>query len=93
MTKDGVVYDLEKSPFIIGVGDYKYHFSSKKHLEKWCNGIHNNRDEIARSISKRFKVELSIETIAIADLALYRKIETRGFFVTRKGVNVCPYPA
>lgn len=89
MTKDGIVYNLKETPYIISVGKYEYHFSSLKHLQKWAKGLTQNRIEISRSLSNRFKIP--VEVLALADLALYKKIETRGFYVLEGGVEVCQF--
>ena len=88
ISRNGVVYDLEKSPFIYLENGMKYVFSSQLHLDKFKARKKENRDIINYSLTKRFK--LNCDVSLIADIVLYRKIETRGFLIySCEGNKLC----
>ena len=63
-------------------------FSSKLHLDKFKKKLKENRDIINYSLMKRFNYYLDVSQLA--DVVLYRKIETRGFLiVTLEGKELC----
>ena len=88
ITKNGVCYDFSISPYRLTVGGLTYVFSSKPHLEKFKKKLKENRDIINYSLTKRFNFNVNVSELA--DIVLYRKIETRGFLiVTRSGIKLC----
>lgn len=84
MTRNGIVYKLELSPYKATVEGVTFMFSSVNHLEKFLEKLGENRELITYSLSKRFgfSVNLSI----LNDIVLYAKVETRGFLIEHKGV-------
>lgn len=84
-TKNGIIYDLEKSDYKVNVDGITYVFSSLLHLNKFISKYETNRDIINYSLSKRFNYNINVSLIA--DLVLYRKIETRGFLVVSQDGN------
>ena len=62
-------------------------FSSKYHAEKFKKKLNENREKINSSLEKRFNYKINVSTLA--DIVLYRKIETRGFFIINKGEKIC----
>ena len=88
ITRNGVCYDLSISPYRYTVDGLVYMFSSKPHLDKFKKKLKENRDIINYSLSKRFNV--GVDVSQLADVVLYRKIETRGFLiVTVEGKEIC----
>lgn len=88
ISKNGVVYDLNISSYRYTVGNLTYVFSSKLHLDKFKKKLKENRDIINYSLTKRFNV--TVDVSQLADVVLYRKIETRGFLiVTAEGKELC----
>lgn len=79
ITKNGICYDLSRSPYVCSVANWTYYFSSPSHMNKFKSNISSNRDWLNDSMSRRFKFTMSLDLLA--DLSLYRKIETRGFRV------------
>ena len=79
MTRGNIEYNFEKSNFIAEINNFKFVFSSKLHLEKFNNRIIENRKKISVSLSDRFNLYISADTIA--DIILYTKIEQRGFLI------------
>lgn len=82
-TRNGVYYNLEESTYRVEIDNITYVFSSQFHLEKFLKNVESNRKVINTSISNRFKVPIICNYIA--DLALYKKIENRGFLIIYKG--------
>jgi YHS domain-containing protein len=88
ITKNGVYYDLTKSTYTYKDGGLTYVFSSKLHLDKFKKKLKENRDIINYSLSKRFNVNVKVSQLA--DIVLYKKIETRGFLIyTVEGKEIC----
>lgn len=79
ITRNGVVYNLKISPFIKNELGIRYFFSSKLHLNKFVAQRDANRISLEESLRKRFGFKVSLNIIA--DLLLYEKIETRGFYI------------
>lgn len=91
LTKNGICYDLKNSPYFCFVGFYKFFFSSPAHLNRFKVGLETNRDWLNDSMTRRFKFEMQMDLLA--DFSLYRKIETRGFFIINESTGVayeCP---
>ena len=93
LTRNGVAKDLSKSPYIFtGLfnGDrLDLHFSSMLHMNNFLRNREQNHSMIYNYIYKRFKYHMDCGLLA--DLNLYQKIETRGFYVRiNKEVYLCP---
>lgn len=87
MTKNGVCYQIEKSPYKFTIDEVTFYFSSLSHKTKFCDRFLKNRVDINTSISKRFEVNF-ISNI-LCDVVLYKKIETRGFLIEKEGLKIC----
>lgn len=88
ITKNGVYYDLENSSYRYKVNNLTFVFSSKSHLDKFKSRMKENREKINKSLSNRFNILIDVEQLA--DVVLYRKIETRGFLIlTGTGKKLC----
>lgn len=79
----GVCYDLEKSDYKCTHNGLTFVFSSQLHLESFEKKRKVNRETINYSLTKRFKFSIDVSTLA--DVVLYRKIETRGFLIESQG--------
>ena len=79
-TRNGIYYDLAMSPYQVTLQDLNYYFSSKLHMRKFLKQFPQHRVKINESLSNRFGVTVNLHVLP--DLVLYRKIETRGFYVT-----------
>lgn len=87
ITRNGVCYDLTISPYQYKIDNLIYMFSSKAHLVKFKKKHLEHRDIINYSLSKRFNMKVDVSQLA--DIVLYKKIETRGFLiVTCEGNNL-----
>lgn len=88
ITRNGVCYDLTKSSYQFKDGNLIYVFSSQMHLDKFKKKLKENRDIINYSLSKRFNMNIRVSKLA--DVVLYKKIETRGFLIyTVEGQKIC----
>ena len=83
LTKNGIEYDLPISPYTTTAGGIKFFFSSANHLDKFIEKAVEHRDKINISLYERFKMPMDMKRLS--DLVLYRKIETRGFYIEYKG--------
>ena len=79
LSRNGVCYEVERSPYVLTVGAVTYYFSSAVHLRKFAQQFKAHREEINVKARKRFRVTCDFS--AAADLLLYSEIESRGFFV------------
>jgi YHS domain-containing protein len=82
VTRYGVYHDLSESTYSMSIGGIEYFFSSKVYMRKFKEQVSDNRINL---IAKFFKAGIMINPVYIADLALYQKIEKRGFRVVYKG--------
>ena len=83
LSRNGVCYDLEKSHYRCTKNSVTFIFSSRLHLDKFESKYKQNRDTVNKSLSKRFNLKVNVDTLA--DVVLYRKIETRGFLIEVEG--------
>lgn len=83
-TRNGVCYDLQRSTYRTTVNGLTFVFSSRLHLDKFTSKLKENRDIINYSLTRRFG--FTIDVSQLADIVLYKRIETRGFLiVTNEG--------
>lgn len=88
ITRNGVCYDLQMSPYRYTKDGLTFVFSSQIHLDKFKMKYKENRDIVNYSLTKRFK--MNVNASQLADVVLYRKVETRGFLiVTAEGKTLC----
>ena len=88
ISKNGVCYDLNVSAYRLTIGNLTFVFSSQLHLDKFKKKYKENRSIINYSLTKRFNITVNVSELA--DVILYRKIETRGFMIlTREGKELC----
>ena len=93
LTRNGVAKDLAKSPYtfteIIDGKELTIFFSSSLHLQNFLEKRSANYNMIYNHIYKRFKYKVDCKMLA--DLNLYKKIETRGFYIKfNKKEFLCP---
>ena len=79
MTSYGIVYDLKISPYREYRNGFIFYFSSPSHREKFMKEVRKREDWLNDSLSRRFKIEMHVNVLA--DIQLYRQIETRGFYI------------
>ena len=83
LSRGGICYNLEITPFTV-ISKYenrkvKFSFSSEFYKGKFEAQIKEHREKINQSLSKRFG--LVVFNPLLADIVLYSKIETRGFYL------------
>lgn len=93
LTRSKIAYNLHISPHKLrveygGSESYciEYVFSSELYKNKFMEKRNTNREQIEKSLSNRFGIEIKCDVLA--DLKLYRAIEKRGFLLYRNGVEV-----
>lgn len=90
LTRSKIAYDLSISPHRLNVDYAETHlifvFSSALYREKFIEKQNGNREQVNKSLSKRFGVK--VEFPLLADLRLYTTIEKRGFLLIENGVEV-----
>ena len=74
-----VEYNLNVSPYKVTINNVTFYFSSKSHLNKFLETRSDEINRISESLTKRFKIK--INTVNLALLYAYIKIETRGFLI------------
>lgn len=79
MTRGGIEYDFNKSPFNVATEKYIFVFSSQLHADKFREGLKENRQRINESLSNRFNIYIHAEELA--DFILYSMIERRGYLI------------
>lgn len=91
LTRRGIEYDLEKSPYRVKSQHLIFHFSSELYRSKFVDECKDYIQFISESLYKRFKFLVRFDELAL--LVLYRNIEKRGFYVIikdTKEVITCP---
>lgn len=83
MTRNGIEYQLEKSPFIFKDDNLLFYFSSKNHLNKFVINLEKFICDMRYKFSERYGYYCCFDLLFM--LMLYSKIETRGFYVKYKG--------
>lgn len=87
LTRNGVCYDLERSSYRCTIDGLTFVFSSRLHLDKFKAKYREHREIIANSLTRRFNI--AVDVYRLADIVLYKKIETRGFLiVTHEGIKL-----
>ena len=83
LTRGGVAYNLELSPFNLVVEyedeSLEFIFSSQRNKDSFYNKFVENRAKINESLSKRFG--FTIENDKLCDIKLYSMTEKRGFLI------------
>lgn len=90
LTRANISYNLHTSPHFVEVeyGEQKvtYHFSSELYTNKFRDRMKEHREEINKSLSKRFGCIFRSDIIA--DLRLYKSIEKRGYLISVDGEKI-----
>lgn len=79
MTRRGIEYNLEISPYTYKLENITYYFSSTIYRNNFIENYENNRKLIGDKLFKRYG--LKIEYNEYFDLILYSIIEKRGFYI------------
>ena len=79
ITRNGVCYAIEDSPFYEEVDGYRFYFSSETHRSKFFEKARIRQNWLTDSLSRRFHFHLDASLVAI--FQLYSQVESRGFYV------------
>lgn len=74
--------ELSTTPYKVVEEGITYHFSTEKHKIKFEERLVTNRIIVFDKLKSRYK--MCILSNILADILLYREIETYGFFLTDK---------
>lgn len=87
MTRKGIEYNLEISPYTIKEDNLTLFFSSDLHKQKYLNGIEHFLDVEIQKFEKRLKCKISgLEPLL--KIKYYSTIESRGFLLlNEKGIK------
>ena len=78
-TRNGVIYNLSKSKYRYSTDKFEFYFSSLRHLEKFSERLTENRNLINLTLTNKYGLRLIMNDLA--DLMLYVKTESRGFYI------------
>lgn len=79
LTRNGVCYNLQNSPYYTVTEHFTFYFSNVYHKRKFDGGLTAKREWLSDSLTRRFKLRMCADDLAA--LHYYRQVETRGFFV------------
>lgn len=79
LTRNGVCYDVENSPFWEEVGGFRFYFSSETHRKNFFAKAKVKELWLTDSLTRRFHFEVDASVLAL--FQLYWQIETRGFYI------------
>lgn len=86
LTNQGVCYDLTETPYTYDWRGVTWHFSSAPHRGKFVRELRKRENWLRDSLSRRFGCTVQLDIVA--DIQLYRQIETRGFYlITNDGAE------
>lgn len=94
LTKNGIAYDLNYSPYKYDVNykDYNltYIFSSELNMKKYVNKYKEYRQKTNDGLKYQYRIDYDIDLDVMWDLKFYESIEKRGFLVIMNSeVKVC----
>lgn len=72
-----IYYNLKSSPFITIVGDFKFHFSSAFHKNKFDRELEDYIELENKKFNTRYKTNYDLSYILT--ISFYKKCENRGF--------------
>lgn len=79
MTRRGIFYKLEESPYTLNYEGYIFYFSSTLYHHNFRKRIDKYIKEVNEKVSKRWKFPVDFRVLA--GLYCYINIETRGFLI------------
>lgn len=79
LTNQGVCYDLTDTPYVVEHNGIIWHFSSVPHRNKFRREVRKRELWLNDSLTKRFGCTMMLDLVA--DIQLYKQVETRGFYV------------
>lgn len=90
ITRHGIYKDLSQSTYLTVKEGNTYYFSSMLYKDKFLQKYEENRKTINESLSNRF--DFTIKLNMLCDIALYKKIEKRGFLIVDENGNMYDSP-
>lgn len=89
ISRRGIYYNLEISPYCFYIEYITFYFSSKLHMKKFLDRFEDYCKCFRETFHQRTKIHY--DNYQLIALLLYEKIETRGFYIEMKGEKyTCP---
>lgn len=85
-TRRGIFTNLDESDFIFSINGLRFYFSSEYYLKKFMNNFRNYIELESQKIHDKFNINIDFKLFLA--VALYKKIEKRGFKVEYKNVPI-----
>ena len=85
-TRNGIELDITKSNYRYDYNGLEFYFSSEFYLRKFRENLHYYLFTENTKITGRYQVKANL-TLFLA-IALYKKIEKRGFYIIYRGENL-----
>lgn len=89
-TPYGITYDIAESDYRYEIYGLVFHFTSRKHLEKFSEKCRLHSLCVNESLRRRFHVNVHANNLAAVQL--YMRIETGAFYVVDEEGNVARCP-
>lgn len=86
-TLKGIFHNLKESEYTISNSEIVFFFSSKVYRKKYMDEYIENRQRFINRMDKLLD-NPPLNMDMLADIALYKRIEKRGFYVWLKGVSI-----
>lgn len=89
MTKNGIEYNLIKSPYYVRINqisinrEIRLFFSSQRNALKFSEKYKDHINEFNLKYSLKFKIDIDLTLVGLINL--YQQIEHRGFYITIDG--------
>ena len=87
VTRNGVYYNLDKSPYVENVNGIEFYFSSKFNQERFTNNFTDEIIDLTKSLSDRFNLDFDASNVGL--IRAYRNVEKRGFLIKVQGEKIC----
>lgn len=82
LTRNGIELNIEKSEYTYHYNDLIFYFSSMFYLNKFKKELKNFIETETKKLYNKFKV--NVDYSLLLSIALYKRIEKRGFYVLTK---------
>ena len=86
LTRSGVCYDLNETPYYERHAGITFYFSSMTHLRRFSSELEKKVAWITDGLERRFHCKLDMRELAAVHW--YRQVETRGFHICYDEVDV-----
>lgn len=85
-TQRGIYTNLDESDYYFSINGLRFYFSSEYYLKKFMTTFRNYIETESKKIYDKFNINIDFKLFLL--VALYKKIEKRGFKVEYKNVPI-----